>query len=523
MIEPKRAPVRPRGLPLKNLHNSTPIILDEEIRSLAAARARGNIAILGQAGWGKTTALQHLAATLLPDFQVAVLDEPPHTQLADAPDGLVIYTTRPEHWGDHSAKDGQGSNALRMLRFLNNHLAVYALEPWTQDDLIEYLLAVQRPRCASVMTRVCAEDHHLLDGLPELWRIALDRLACDDSLPDVRRALHHHLQEHLTDTDLLERARSACLNVLVTPGLPLVDAVRAIAKPGFAESLIRVLRHSPMQRMLAAERIVADLHGEADCDYLAKRLPRDLVEAAGYLILITQVSLALEHLHALLAGPPWSHAMVLSLLHAAGASRSLRRPRPKQLAGAYLEGVSWPRIGLKGANLTECDLSRADLRASYMGDADLQKCCLRQACLYMAYWKNVVAIKADLRDADLTRIRAYGAQFSYATLENADLSGGNFEKASFLGANLRRASLRDANLTEAMFQDAVLDEADFLCKPDLCGSARTLFANGLLDGRLLQPCLNGSMRSGNDGFARCRLPWRKFVWRSVDGVDHATS
>ncbi len=315
MIEAKRAPVRPRGF----LPNSTaPLLLDEEIRSFVEEGARGVIAIVGPAGSGKTTSLEHLAAALPPACPVALLDEPGPGQLAAMPDGLVIYT----------ARSGR----------LVDHLAQYNLAPWNQDDLIEYLLAVHRPHCASVMARLRAEDHLLFGGLPELWRIVLDRLASDAALPDVRRALHRHLQEHLTDIDLLERARSACLNILVTPESSLFEEVRTLAQPGFADSLIRTLRHPPMQRMLAAERIAADLHGEAACDYLAKRLPRDLVEAAGRLI--AEDSRALVHLQTLLAGPSWSHAMAASLLHAVGMSEHLRDHCPSQLAGAYLEGVS---------------------------------------------------------------------------------------------------------------------------------------------------------------------------------------
>ena len=134
------------------------------------------------------------------------------------------------------------------------------------------------------MSRVETDDHLLLGGLPELWRIALDRLASDETIPDVRRALHRHVEEHLSDTDLMERARSACLNVAVSPELSLTGAVMEIARPGFADRLIRLLRYPAVQVLLAGERIAADLHGEADCDYLAKRLPRDLVEAAGRLL-----------------------------------------------------------------------------------------------------------------------------------------------------------------------------------------------------------------------------------------------
>lgn len=440
MIEPKRAPVRPRGFPLQT---TTPLLIDEEILSFVESGSRGNIAILGSIGSGKTTALAHLAAVLSPtvfDEQVGLLDEPASWQLLDGPARLVIYT------------------ACQQIPVLS-HLAVYRLAPWNQDDLIEYLLAVHRPRCASVMARVHTKDHGLLSGLPELWRIALDRLAGDESLPDVRHALHDYLQGHVTDTDLIERARSACLTVLMTPNLSLADTVTAIAKPGFAEGLIHLLRHPPMQRMLAAERIAADLHRETDCDYLAKRLPRDLVEAGGQLIV--QAARALEHLHALIAGPAWSHAMAVSLLHAAGASANLRDRAPTNLAGAYLEGVSWPCVRLPNADLSECDLTRADLRASHLDRGMLQKSILRQACLSDASLNHFVAIEADISDADLSGVRAYGAQFCYSTLQNAELSGGFFEKASFLGANLRRTFFRAANLTETIFQDAKLDETDF--------------------------------------------------------------
>lgn len=235
----------------------------------------------------------------------------------------------------------------------------------------------------------------------------------------------------------------------MTPESSLADAVMALARPGFADSLIRVLRHPPMQRMLAAERIAADLHGEADCDYLAKRLTRDLVESAGRLIAADD--LALEHLHALLAGPPWSHAMAVSLLHAAGASAILKEDCPTQLAGAYLAGVSWSGIDLQGANLAGCDLTNAVLRASCLVGASLRKSCLRQACLREANCNEVDAFKADISAADLTRSQACRAEFDYATLDNSDFSGGTLEKSSFLGANLRRVLFREANLREAMF------------------------------------------------------------------------
>jgi uncharacterized protein YjbI with pentapeptide repeats len=418
-------------------------LLDEEIRSFVEAEARGNIAIVGEPGSGTTTALHHLAAILPPEVfedQVALLDEPARCRLAGKPVRLVVYTAR------------------RCFPDIS-HLAVYRLTPWTQDDLVEYLLAVHRPRCASVMARVRAADHLLLDGLPELWRIVLDRLATDETLLDARRALHRHLQEHLTDTDLLERARSACLNVILTPKLSLSEAVVAIDRRGFADNLIRVLRHPPMQRMLAAERIAADLHGEADCDYLAKRLPRDLVEAAGRLI--ARDERALGHLLALLAGPTWSHAMTASLLHEAGGSDALHGHCPSELAGAYLHHAWLPDVHLTSADLREADLTAADLRRANLDQAKATKACLRQARLKGASLNGIVAAEADFAGADLECVLAQAANFAAANLARADFTHAQLSGARFAGCDLTAALFRDAVLLGADLTKAILKDADF--------------------------------------------------------------
>jgi uncharacterized protein YjbI with pentapeptide repeats len=241
------------------------------------------------------------------------------------------------------------------------------------------------------------------------------------------------------------------LNALVAPKLSLIDAATAIAKPGFAGNLVRVLHHPPMQCMLAAERIVADLHGEADCDYLAKRLPRDLVESAGSLILMTQDSRALERLYALLAGPAWSHAMAVSLLHAAGASANLQSARLSWLAGAYLSEVCWPGIRLAQADLREADLTAANLRRADLERANANKTCFQQSRLGAARLSGILAAEADFRGADLSQVVAESASFVDA----------NLEQANFTQAQLPEARFEESNLTAAVFRDAVLLHADF--------------------------------------------------------------
>ena len=61
MIRALLAPVRPRVIAPET---GDPITLEEMIRSLIESTFRGAVEILGDHGTGKTTALEHLVATL---------------------------------------------------------------------------------------------------------------------------------------------------------------------------------------------------------------------------------------------------------------------------------------------------------------------------------------------------------------------------------------------------------------------------------------------------------------------------
>src|SRR5438552_12527583 len=167
MIEPRRAPVKPRGV---SPAAGAVLPLEDEIEELLRAGKRGTVQIVGGAGMGKTTALQHLAAVLPADANVALLDEPNSVQVSQAAnERLVVYT---------SGAPGSDHPTLR-----------FRLPRWGKDEFIEYLLAEHPDRCASVMARIRDSDRELLNGIPQLCRIALDQLASDAELPDVRSAL----------------------------------------------------------------------------------------------------------------------------------------------------------------------------------------------------------------------------------------------------------------------------------------------------------------------------------------------
>ncbi len=149
--------------------------LEDEVLPFAKMGTCGAIRISGPPGSGKTTALRHLAAVLPPGPGVVVLDDPDATLLADrSAHGLVVYASN-----DSPPR---------------KHLATYRLAPWGDDDLIEYLLATANERCASVMARLKgAADRGPIQGVPELWRIVLDRMAADETVAGVRDALRREL------------------------------------------------------------------------------------------------------------------------------------------------------------------------------------------------------------------------------------------------------------------------------------------------------------------------------------------
>ena len=73
MIVPAVATVRPR---IVSPATGDALLLEDFVFTSAAKFSRGSIHIDGPGGSGKTTALRHLAATVLPHFPILLLDNP---------------------------------------------------------------------------------------------------------------------------------------------------------------------------------------------------------------------------------------------------------------------------------------------------------------------------------------------------------------------------------------------------------------------------------------------------------------
>ncbi|HEY3968104.1 MAG TPA: hypothetical protein VGM05_26310 [Planctomycetaceae bacterium] len=135
MVEPQRAVVRPRII---SPVTGETLLLEDEILSLVERKQQGVVWLTGGPGSGKSTALADLAAVLPASARVKLLDVPedplPKSEWPpSSPDGLTVQC-----WSYEGPRRNE---------------TVLQLAPWTDDELIEYLLGVHRDRCQSVMHR----------------------------------------------------------------------------------------------------------------------------------------------------------------------------------------------------------------------------------------------------------------------------------------------------------------------------------------------------------------------------------
>ena len=114
------------------------------------------------------------------------------------------------------------------------------------------------------------------------------------------------------------------------------------------------------------------------------------------------------------------------------------------LRGTDLSDADLRRANLSGADLRGADLKWADLKEAYLSGVDLKGANLREADLEEAYLEG-----ADLR----------GAYLDGANLEGAYLKGANLKGADLEGVNLTWADLRGADLSSVR---GLLPQTDFI-------------------------------------------------------------
>jgi uncharacterized protein YjbI with pentapeptide repeats len=433
-ILPRRAPVTPRAT-LCGQSASLPI--EEWVRQIFKSKPYGIISILGDARSGKSTALAHLACAFANDRELTLLDEPDAaTAKEPARRGRLILMSR--------SPESLGGDATRLC-----------LSPWTDEDLIEYLLNVHRERCGSVMSRILGDDQRgRLCGSPHLWRIVLDAMALDPSLPDTSAVLCQAVDQLLPDDAAITGAGKMAMWLLHAHPKGPKPKLHDVHLP-----VLPLLEHRVVQLLLACEQIVWRLSMSVECEELADALPTDVIlEIARRARHRPAVIQRLDHL----AGSDAhfsQQAMATSMLVAADPDWRPTKVSP-MLIGARLIGAHWPGVDLSESPMRHADFTRADLSGASLLRGTASGAIFHRANLREAVLIKIIAVGADFTAADLRNANADGANFGEAKLCRADLRGAMLRDANFIGADLRGANLAGASARGSRWQHARLDDAD---------------------------------------------------------------
>jgi uncharacterized protein YjbI with pentapeptide repeats len=435
---PARAAVVPRVHVASG--SGAALSLESVVRRLIDSHTCGQILLLGRAGGGKTTALKHLRSVLPADAPVILYDEPPQIPIPRA-NTLDIVAHRDEPPG------GQW--------FIKLELA-----PWEQDDCIEYCVARRRDQCSAVLARLKGDPgKSLLKGSPQLWRIVLDRLSADETVPDSIAALREHVDGVLPSGARRDAVARRCAEALMDPVKPLRVSELPADLPPYVTVL---LRHRAVRVILASDLIAASIAagGATADDLLCAPLPAELLHETASVV--RWMPGAMERLDRMLAGSARdTDAMAASILLAADPLWRPKDARGAKFAKAVLPNAKWAGADMRGAelilaNLREADLSGANLKSARAAGADF-----RGARFVGATMRRLSADGADFSTADLTRACAHaanlaGADFTSADLREADLSMGIFVQANLRGAQLIGTNLSQANLSRANVEEAEL-------------------------------------------------------------------
>ena len=438
MVRPLVAPVRPRVI---SPTTGDPVTLEEAIRSLVDSNVQGIVEILGARGAGKTTALEHLAATVASPDRLVLLDEPGYSQIDSPAPGVLLIFTSCIH------RDAPMQMSL-------------SLAPWSDDDVIEYLLAEHPPQCPSVMRRVQEDSfRHALGGQPQLWRMVLDEMARDEALSEIRDALFRGVGRLVDDGDTRRIVCDFCLAILLGENASAVDCFRLLAETDCGPALLSLIHHRAVRLLFAASRLMRVLRTGRKRDLPSRRHPYDLIQEVGRLAKADERTL--KRLRRFVQRD-WRHVscpITASVLHAAGATWS---PKPQSfLSGAYLSGVNWRGADLSHTAFSQAQLGSAELSETNLSEADLSECNLIRASLCKANLASAWLKKAKFAGADLSSINATSAHMNRAHLVGANLERGVFVKADLSDANLSTARLCGADFSEANLTGAIIDDADF--------------------------------------------------------------
>lgn len=441
-IQPQKAVVRPRAF---SPTSGDSLPLDEIVGDLLADGRYREIQIVGKPGGGKTTALRHLAAVLPTGNAVFLDDGSPEAVAKASVDSCVIFA----HYKPRES----------------NRRMVLTLAPWTDDELVECVLALYPAQCASVMSRLqSAADKSRLTGNPTLWRLVLGEFAADPELTSLRLAVLHSLESLLLEKPDRSIAGQWCLAILLRDDQSAIHTLQQIATSTADFDRLRPLRHSFVQHLLAAEHLCEQIAGQAASGWLLPHLPQSLVAEVG---LHVRGNDSLQRaLETMLDANRQQQPMAASILLAADGAWRPPTGMRLDLANGFYARASWPGLSINStekvsSNLKEADFSHADLSGSTLDWANASRASFSQAKLTKAFLEGLYAFEASFASADLSH-----ANLDQAYLRKADLRRACLDHASLIGveldhADLRRATFRGANLAYSVLLECTIAGADF--------------------------------------------------------------
>ena len=387
--------------------------------------------IIAPPGGGKTTALRYLRAALPADSEVEFFDdELPLEAIDPTASRLVILTTADSKYPRKSVE-------------------VIELSPWTLDDCMEYLAAVHREQCASVLSRLRADESlAIAQGSPQLFTLIMDAMAGDATLTSSREILRRHVNE------------------LIPPGesrdLMLWNQKTDVLTP----EQHRWWRHDVVDKILVAqwmvdqfckgfipnefEDITHQSHWISEFAAAAKLRPA----AVGFLAEVVRkqkprafaAPMAASIL--LMVDPNWRPESGKRLLldH---ASLPSARWAGMDLHGALLRGVNFAGADLSRADLSQAAAARANFTGANLRGARLGQAQLTNANLWAADLREAILVSAQLAHANLTGARCEKANFNRVRFCDILLN-----EADFTGANFNGAKMDEINLTMAKWAGA---------------------------------------------------------------------
>ena len=205
MIRPEEAPVRPRVRVAGGVETE-PVLLEEWIREQIEKHHWGPFHLNGPSGSGKSTAMRHLAARFRECREFVLVDErdPPPTRVHYG-DRLTLFAVHDEASLDTPPLPGD-----------------LELVPWSQDDLIELLLATCRDDAASILARIHPQHDELrFGGRPWLWAELVELMVAEPGLPDEEAALERLIDTHIPMDEIL------LLGTALLHGTSLESALRS--------------------------------------------------------------------------------------------------------------------------------------------------------------------------------------------------------------------------------------------------------------------------------------------------------